>query len=246
MISGLYHSSHALPKYESVVEKWFRFFIEPHLDNCQFGCRKSRSTTHALIAILHTWMTALDSHDLVDHNILFTKLSKYNISNFLLLCFASYLTNRQQRVRVNSSVSTFKNLKGAMPQGSWLGPLAFLVLIDDLSTGCPLHKYVDDTTLSELVQPKELDTHILTYLADLLTWAALNGMEINTSKTKKWYLVAWLTLTYPCLISRRKPLKELLRINCLVCTLTQPSRGPPTLSISSTRQLQVYISLKNS
>ena len=130
-------------------------------------------------------MTALDSHDLVDHNILFTKLSKYNISNFLLLCFASYLTNRQQRVRVNSSVSTFKNLKGAMPQGSWLGPLAFLVLIDDLSTGCPLHKYVDDTKLSELVQPKELDTHILTYLADLLTWAALNGMEINTSKTKK-------------------------------------------------------------
>ena len=56
-----------------------------------------------------------------------------------------------------------------MPQGSWLGPLAFLVLIDDLSTGCPLHKYVDDTTLSELVQPKQLDTHILTYLAELLT-----------------------------------------------------------------------------
>jgi len=61
-----------------------------------------------------------------------------------------------------------------MPQGSWLGLLAFLVLIDDLSTGCflvliddlstgcPLHKYVDDTTLSELVQPKQLDTHILT------------------------------------------------------------------------------------
>ena len=87
--------------------------------------------------------------DLVDHNILFTKLSKFNIPNFLLLWFASYLTNRQQRVRVNSSVSTFKNLKGAMPQGSWLGPLAFLVLIDHLSTGCPLHKYVDDTTLSE-------------------------------------------------------------------------------------------------
>ena len=75
-----------------------------------------------------------------------------------------------------------------MPQGSGLGPLAFLVLIDDLSTGCPLHKYVDDTTLSELVQPKQLDTHILTYLADLLTWAAHNGMEINTSKTKEMVL----------------------------------------------------------
>ena len=43
-----------------------------------------------------------------------------------------------------------------MPQGSWLGPLAFQVLIDDLSTGCPLHKYADDTTLSELVQPKPI------------------------------------------------------------------------------------------
>ena len=131
---------------------------------------------HAHIAILHTWMTAVDSHgsvrtvfvdfrkafDLVDHNILFIKLSKYNMPNFLLLCFASYLTNRQQRVRVNSSVSTFKNLKGAMPQGSWLGPLAFLVLIDDLSTGCPFHKYVGDTTLSELVQPKPIwQTYLL-------------------------------------------------------------------------------------
>jgi len=45
----------------------------------------------------------------------------------------------------------FKNLKGAIPQGSWLGPLAFLVCIDDLSAGCPLHKYVDGSTLSELV-----------------------------------------------------------------------------------------------
>ena len=68
--------------FESIVGKWFLTFIEPHLDNCQFRCRKSRSTTHALIAIPHTWMTALDSHgsvrsvfvdfrkafDLVDHN----------------------------------------------------------------------------------------------------------------------------------------------------------------------------------
>jgi len=40
-----------------------------------------------------------------------------------------------------------------------------LVLIDDLSTGFPLHKYVDDTTLPELVQPKQRDTHISTYVA---------------------------------------------------------------------------------
>ena len=56
---------------------------------------------------------------------------------------------------------------------------------DRQTTGCPLHKYVDDTTLSELVRPKQLDTYIQTYLANLLTWAVQNGMEINTSKTKE-------------------------------------------------------------
>jgi len=183
--------------FESIVGKWLLSFIEPYLDGNQFGCR--RSTTHALIAILHTWMTAVDSHgsvcsvsvdfqkafDLVDHNLLFSKLLQYSLPNFLLLWFAFYLSNHQQRVRANSSLSTFRKLNGAMPQCSFLGPLAFLILIDDLSTGCPLHKYVDDTTLSELVRPKQLDTYIPTYLANLLTWAVQNGMEINTSKTKE-------------------------------------------------------------
>jgi len=91
--------------------------------------------------------------------------------------------------------------------------LAFLVLLDDLSTGCHLQKFVDDTTLSELVQLKQLDTHILTYLAYLLTWEAQNGMEINTCTSNT---NVWLTLTYPCLISRRKLLKELLHKSCLV------------------------------
>jgi len=61
----------------------------------------------------------------------------------------------------------------------YLNRYPFLVLTDDLFTGCPLHKYVNDTTLSELVQPKQLDTHILTYLADLLTWAAWGAGTIS-------------------------------------------------------------------
>ena len=80
-------------------------------------------------------------------------------------------------------------------------PLAFLVLTDDLPTGCPLHKYVDDTTLSELVQPKQPDTHMSTYLADLdiRTWAAHNGMEVNTSKTKEMLLGPLASINIPLL-----------------------------------------------
>jgi len=75
-----------------------------------------------------------------------------------------------------------------------------LVLIDDLSTLCPLHKYVDDTTLCELVQLKQLATHISTYLADLVTWAAHNGMELNISQTKEMIL-GQLAVTNPPLLS---------------------------------------------
>jgi len=43
------------------------------------------------------------------------------------------------------------SLNGGMPQGSWLGPLTFIVLLDDLSMCCLMHKFVDDTTLSEII-----------------------------------------------------------------------------------------------
>jgi len=58
-----------------------------------------------------------------------------------------------QGVRVGTNHSSWLQLNGAMPQGSWLGPLTLLLLlIDDLQADCLIHKYVDDTTLTELLQ----------------------------------------------------------------------------------------------
>ena len=59
----------------------------------------------------------------------------YGIPNCLLKWIGSYLKHRQQRVRANQTTSSWKQLKGAMPQGSWIGPLSFLALINDLTTG---------------------------------------------------------------------------------------------------------------
>jgi len=75
-----------------------------------------------------------------------------------------------------------------MTQGSWLGPLSFLVLINDLSTGCPVRKYVDDTTLSEVLPPKQLTSNMETYLHNVIDWATLNDMQLNTAKTKEMFL----------------------------------------------------------
>ena len=117
-------------------------------------CRLGRSTTHVLIAIQHKWMQTVDNKgfvralfddfkkafDIVNHNILFSKLKNFNISHCLLKWFASYLFHRRQCVRVGSRFSSWKTLCGIMPQGSRLGPLSFIVMIDDLRADCEVHK----------------------------------------------------------------------------------------------------------
>ena len=110
-------------------------------------------------------------------------MTKYNIPQFLLHWFGSHLPGRQQRVRTSQSLSSWKELSGAMPQGSWLGALSFLVLIN----GCPVHNYVDDTAFTELLS-KHANSQMPTFLTKLLTWANENDMEINTTKTKEMIL----------------------------------------------------------
>ena len=61
------------------------------------------------------------------------------------------MQDRYQRVKQSNIFSDWHSLNGGMPQGSWLGPLTIIVLMDDLSTGCRMHKFVDDTTLSEII-----------------------------------------------------------------------------------------------
>jgi len=72
-----------------------------------------------------------------------------------------------------------------MPQGSRLGPLSSIVLIDDLRAACELHKFVDDTTLSELIPSTGSASNMPSYFTSVLTWTANNDMQINTSKTKE-------------------------------------------------------------
>ena len=79
---------------------------------------------------------------------LLSKLKKYNVPHCLLKWFGSYLSHGRQRVRVGQLFSSWKTLSGGMPQGSRVGPLSFIVLIDDLRAACEMHKFVDDTTFS--------------------------------------------------------------------------------------------------
>ena len=72
-----------------------------------------------------------------------------NVSHCLIKWVFSYLDQRSQQVRIGTDNRGWLHLNSAMPQCSWLGPLSFLVLIDDLDVDCLIHKYVDDTTLTD-------------------------------------------------------------------------------------------------
>ena len=118
--------------------------------------------------------------DLVNHNLLFDKLQNvYGIPNCLLKWFGSYLSNRHHRVRANQLTHIsleLKQLNGAMPQGSWLGPLSFLALTNNLTAGCIVHKYIDDTILSEVLESKTQDSNMKAFIANLLNLSDRSDM----------------------------------------------------------------------
>jgi len=78
-----------------------------------------------------------------------------------------------------------------MPQGSPLGQLTFLLMIDDFAPGCPTHKYVDDTTLTEIISSPMSDSHMPQYLQALTLWTQKNDMLINTAKTMELVIGRW-------------------------------------------------------
>jgi len=115
--------------------------------------------------MLHTWQSSLDNghsvrllcvdfskaFDRVNHNIPFQKLLDSNVPQCILRWLFSYLSLRQQTTRVKRKTSSWQYLSGSMPQGFLVGPLAFLVQIDDLTPGCLTHKYVEDTAMTEIL-----------------------------------------------------------------------------------------------
>ena len=89
--------------------------------------------------------------DHVDHQTAMKKLAALGVPPILLRWIHSFLTDRQQRVKIGEALSNWASPNGGMPQGTWLGPYIFISLIDDLQSILELHKFVDDCTLTEII-----------------------------------------------------------------------------------------------
>ena len=167
----------------------------------QFGFRRSHSSYMALMVMINEISQALDSgehvvgifldfskaFDTVNHSILLKKLYHYGIRGNALEWFESYLSGRQQYVTYNGLSSSTKYIKCGVPQGSILGPLLFLVYINDLQRVCkssiPI-LFAGDTNLFYKNPDKSiLEDQINNELKHVSLWLKVNKLSLNVSKT---------------------------------------------------------------
>ena len=168
----------------------------------QYGFRKDHSTSLALLDLYNKISSGIDikeftvgifldlskAFDTIDHCILFDKLQHYGIRGVPLDWFKSYFNERQQFVVYNDISSQKIPINCGVPQGSILGPLLFLLYINDICNASDILHYVlfaDDTNL--FYSHKNLSflidqvNHELLKLSD---WFAANRLSINFEKTK--------------------------------------------------------------
>ena len=172
------------------------------LSQHQSGFRSLHSTVTALIEATDNWSLNIDrgfinavvfldlkkAFDTVDHNILLSKLQAYGIHGSTNQWFCSYLKNRTQTCLVNGNKSSEMFLRCGVPQGTDLGPLLFLLYINDLPN-CLRHSqprmYADDTSITFVGSDvDEMNNCINLDLERICVWLAANKLTLNTSKTE--------------------------------------------------------------
>ena len=165
-------------------------FLDNHkcFYNLQFGFRSKHSTTHALIEITENIRKALDDNeyacgifidlqkafDTVNHSILIDKLYHYGIRGVGNDWFKSYLSNRSQYVSIQGFDSDTKEVRHGVPQGSIIGPLLFLIYINDLHKAIKnssVYHFADDTNLLNInTSLKKIQKQVNFDLKDLYKW----------------------------------------------------------------------------
>ena len=154
----------------------------------QFGFRKNHSTSHALIHLLNKISSAIDQHettvgifldlskafDTINHDILLTKLEHYGIRDVALQWIKSYFSYRYQFVQFNQTCSPMQTIKCGVPQGSILGPLFFILYINDLPNASELIElllFADDTSIFySHSNPKTLESVLNNELKNIEVW----------------------------------------------------------------------------
>ena len=169
----------------------------------QYGFRSKHSTTHPVLQLIKDIADANDKNtkdatlavfidlskafDAINHDIMLHKLQFYGIRGIYNSWFANYLSNRKQFTEIGNSKSSHKYLTTGVPQGSILGPILFLIYINDIkncTNKLSVLSYADDTTVY-LSGPNtnEMIDIMNTELKKLYDWLCANRLSLNIKKT---------------------------------------------------------------
>ena len=124
----------------------------------------------------------------VDHGIILAKLKQLGVCGRILEWFKDYLTDRTQRVVIDGVASSWSSVTSGVPQGSILGPLLFVLFINDLPNiipeGSDAALYADDAKTFRKITSEVDAQHLQQTLTHLTTWSNTNNIKFNASKCK--------------------------------------------------------------
>ena len=207
---GNYRPISLLPQFSKIYERilfnslYSYLTTNKLLTSCQSGFLKGDSCVSQLLSITHEIYANFDKNppldtrgvfldmskafDKVWHEGLLFKLKSYGIDGHLFNLLQDYLSNRKQRVNLNGQNSLWADIKSGVPQGSVLGPLLFLIYINDLPDNLKsnVKLFADDTSLFTLIYDAESSTDILNRdLQTLSAWSYQWKILFNPDPTKQ-------------------------------------------------------------
>ncbi len=192
------------------MEKIVRDHILHHLksnkllSDKQYGFISGRSTTLQFLTVLDEWSEALDAgnsidsfymgyqkaFDTVPHRRLINKLKAYGINDPILGWIKSFLENRKQQISVEGEASEWKEVTSGIPQGSVLGPLLFVIFINDLPEELQTRTYLfaDDTKVYNVIRGEEDQTKLQQDLNKLEEWSDRWLLRFHPDKCKHMHV----------------------------------------------------------
>ena len=203
-----------LPAISKVLEKIIALQLSSYfaknklLFDKQYGFRPKHSTEHAALELIDRITNKMDTNEIplnifldlskafdpIDHSILLNKLKYYGMKGPTLNVFQSYLSNRKQYTEIEDTTSTILPIQVGVPQGSILGPILFIIYVNDLpqcSNKFDFFMYADDTTLlstidsfSDINSNASADSLINAEICKVIEWLNINKLSHNKNKSK--------------------------------------------------------------